>query len=150
MKTIIYALRPRALDELGLLAALENFVAASSLHYGLEITFQVSGSAYPLTDNVELAIYRIVQEATQNSFRHAAARSMTIGVEFRPRQLRVTVVDDGRGFDPTQVGDGLGILGIRERAQALGGQLMITSQIGQGTRITLDLQRSIAERLGEL
>ncbi len=150
MKTIIYALRPRALDELGLLAALENFVAASSLHYGLEITFQVSGSAYPLTDDVELAIYRIVQEATQNSFRHAAARSMTIGVEFRPRQLRVTVVDDGHGFDPTQVGDGLGILGIRERAQALGGQLMITSQIGQGTRITLDLQRSIAERLGEL
>ena len=149
MKTIIYALRPRALDELGLLAALENFVAASSLHYGLEISFQVSGSAYPLTHDVELAIYRIVQEATQNSFRHAGARSVTIGVEFRPRQLRVMVVDDGCGFDPTHVGDGLGILGIRERAQALGGHLVITSQIGQGTRITLDLQRSIAERLGE-
>ena len=149
MKTIIYALRPRALDELGLLAALENFVAASALHYGLEISFQVSGSAYPLTHDVELAIYRIVQEATQNSFRHAAARSMTIGVEFRPRQLRVTVVDDGCGFDPIHVGDGLGILGIRERAQALGGHLVITSQIGQGTRITLDLQRSIAERIGE-
>jgi signal transduction histidine kinase len=149
MKAIIYALRPRALDELGLLAALENFAGAARAHHGLEVLFQTSGAAYPLSPDVELAIYRIVQEATQNCIRHAAAGCVTIGVEFRPRQLRVTVADDGRGFSPAQAAAGLGLAGMRERAQALGGQLTIASRAGDGTRISLELQRSAAERVGE-
>jgi signal transduction histidine kinase len=149
MRQIIYALRPRALDELGLLAALEHFAGAAHAHHGLEVTFQTSGAPYPLDVAAELAIYRIVQEATQNSIRHAGAGGVTIGVEFRPRQLRVSVADDGCGFDPAQVGDGLGLVGMRERAQALGGQLTIASRTGYGTRVSLDLQRSAVERSAE-
>lgn len=147
MKQIIYALRPRALDELGLLAALEHFAAAARVHHGLEVVFQVTGTPYALAGDVELAIYRIVQEATQNCIRHAAARAVTISVEFRPRQLRVTVADDGRGFDMGRSGDGLGLVSMRERAQALGGQIAIVSRVGDGTRIKLDLQRADAERV---
>ena len=146
MKQIIYALRPRALDELGLLAALEHFAIAARAHHGLEIGFQATGTTYPLAADVELAIYRIVQEATQNCIRHAGARAVTISVEFRPRQLRVAVSDDGCGFDPARAGDGLGLAGMRERAQALGGQLAISSRLGGGTRICLELSRSDAER----
>jgi signal transduction histidine kinase len=149
MREIIYALRPRALDELGLLVALEHFAGAAHAHHGLDVAFQSSGAPYPLEVAAELAIYRIVQEATQNSIRHAGAREVTIGVEFRPRQLRVTVVDDGCGFNPAQVGDGLGLVGMRERAQALGGQLTIASRAGYGTRVSLDLQRSAVERSAE-
>lgn len=149
MRQIIYALRPRALDELGLLAALEHFAGAAQAHHGLAVAFQTSGAAYPLDVAAELAIYRIVQEATQNSIRHAGAREVTIGVEFRPRQLRVTVADDGCGFNPAQVGDGLGLVGMRERAQALGGQLTIASRAGYGTRVGLDLQRAAVERSAE-
>jgi signal transduction histidine kinase len=149
MRQIIYALRPRALDELGLLAALEHFAGAAQAHHGLEVMFQTSGASYPLDVAAELALYRIVQEATQNSIRHAGAREVTIGVEFRPRQLRVTVADDGCGFNPAQVGDGLGLVGMRERAQALGGQLTIASRAGYGTRVSLDLQRSAVERSAE-
>jgi signal transduction histidine kinase len=141
MKQIIYALRPRALDELGLLAALEHFAAAVQSHHGLEVTFQASGAPYHLPGEVELAIYRIVQEASQNSIRHADATSLTISVEFRPQRLRVTVCDDGHGFDPGQVNDGLGLVGMRERAQALGAELAIVSRLGEGTRIGLELAR---------
>jgi len=149
MKQIIYALRPRALDELGLLAALEHFAAAVQTHHGLEVAFQASGTAYHLPAEAELAIYRIVQEATQNSIRHANASHVTISVEFRPRRIRVAVFDDGCGFDPSVVNDGLGLVGMRERAQALGGQFSIARRVGEGTDISLEFQRPDGDRSRE-
>lgn len=142
MKHIIYELRPRALDELGLLAALENFARATEAHHQLQVSFQVLGTAYPLPQDTELAIYRIVQEATQNSIRHAAARAIVITVEFRPEVLRVRVCDDGCGFDPDHSAAGLGLVGMRERAQALGGHLWVDSGVEQGTNIVCELPRA--------
>jgi signal transduction histidine kinase len=146
MKQIIYALRPRALDELGLLAALDHFAAAVQTHHGLNVTFQASGTAYHLPAEAELAIYRIVQEATQNSIRHANANHVTISVEFRPWRIRVAVCDDGCGFDPGVVNGGLGLVGMRERAQALGGQFSVTSRLEEGTEVSLEFQRPDRDR----
>jgi len=141
MKHIIYQLRPRALDELGLLPALQNLGASIRAHHNLEVDVSIFGaaSAYPLAADVELAVYRIVQEATQNSIRHAQASRITISIEFRPTLLRVSVADNGRGFTREEVVAGLGLVGIRERAQAVGGTLQSHSLPGQGTHILLEI-----------
>ena len=141
MKRIIYALRPRALDELGLIAALEHLVAEIRARHALEVRLEIAGTPIQLADEIELAIYRIVQEATQNSLRHAAARQLWIQVEFAPQLLCVSVADDGCGIAAGRAGGGLGLAGMRERAQALGGRLEIVSQAGAGTRIAFELDR---------
>jgi len=145
MKSIIHALRPRALDELGLLAALKHFAQAAGEHHDGTITFRSSGAAYTLHPDIELPIYRIVQEATQNAMRHAAANLIAISVECRPNMLRVIVNDDGCGFDPGSTSDGLGLVGMRERAQAIGAQLSITSAAARGTRVRLEVPRSVID-----
>jgi signal transduction histidine kinase len=139
MKRIIYALRPRALDELGLIAALEHLAAEIRERHGLEVVLEIAGAPSQLADEIELAIYRIVQEATQNSLRHAAASQLRIEVEFAPRLLCVSVGDDGCGIAAERAGGGLGLAGMRERAQALGGRLEIVSEAGAGTRIVFAL-----------
>jgi signal transduction histidine kinase len=145
MKSIIHALRPRALDELGLLAALRHFAQSAGEHHDSTITFRSSGTAYPLHTEIELPIYRIVQEATQNAMRHAAAGLIAISVECRPNMLRVIINDDGCGFDPAVANDGLGLVGMRERAQAIGARLDIVSAVGRGTRVRLEVPRSVID-----
>jgi signal transduction histidine kinase len=141
MKHIIYELRPRALDELGLLAALQNLAASIRAHHGVAVECRVVGAsaAYPLSGDVELAVYRIVQEATQNCIRHSGGKQLTISVEFRPALLRVHIADDGQGFAAGAVVAGLGLVGMRERAQAVGGTLWVQSAPGQGTKVTLEI-----------
>lgn len=145
MKHIIYALRPRALDELGLVAALENFVSGVRDQRGIAVDFNVNGAAYQIPRDVELAIYRIVQEAFQNALRHSAASALVLAVSFRPEKIAVRISDDGRGFDPAQVKEGLGLVGIRERADAMKAHLEIDTAKDAGTRIILELPRAWKE-----
>jgi signal transduction histidine kinase len=139
MKHIIHALRPRALDELGLVPALENFAASVRDQRGIGVSFDVRGAAYQIPRDAELAIYRIVQEAFQNSWRHANATAMALKVNFETEAVYVEISDDGRGFDPKQVREGLGLVGIRERADALNAQVKIDSAPDVGTRIAVRL-----------
>jgi signal transduction histidine kinase len=85
--------------------------------------------------------YRIVQEAVANAIRHASAKSISIGLHaVRGRRLQIEIVDDGAGFDPQRTsGRGLGLVGMRERAAAIGGTLTLESRPGFGTRIRLSL-----------
>jgi len=136
MKHIIYALRPNVLDELGLLAALENYVASLPRMGGsLDIQLTVSGRSTLNDKDAELAVFRIVQEACQNSIRHASAQRLSLCIRCSSEELEVCISDDGKGFLLTDVTTGLGLVGIRERAKVAGGDVFIESKPDCGTTV---------------
>jgi signal transduction histidine kinase len=139
MKQIIYALRPNVLDELGLVAALENYLGALPHGADLETSFSVLGTPIALGPEAELAIFRIVQEACQNAIRHAEAGSLTLHLTYSGRSVDVRVVDDGHGFVFYDAKMGLGLVGIRERTQVVGGALTIKTAPGEGTLVMFSI-----------
>ncbi|HWQ12940.1 MAG TPA: histidine kinase [Roseiflexaceae bacterium] len=142
LRTIIGALRPPALAELGLLAALELLLRPRS-HGGPEVTLTVQGDPRRLSPQSELALFRIVQEAWSNIQRHAQARHVDVTLSYTGDCLVATVADDGVGFAPPpddHAPDGhWGVRGMCERAELAGGQLHIGSEPGQGTRIVVHI-----------
>jgi len=142
-------LRPALLDELGLIAALRWYVAQVSDVWGLPVEFE--GRAGRLPEHVEVAAFRIVQEAVSNSVRHAEPQHIRVKASTAEGVLRVEVVDDGIGFDlgevsaRTRTGEAVGLMGMRERAELLGGTLRVESAPGKGTRITAEIPLSEAE-----
>ena len=135
MKQIIYALRPNVLDELGLVAALENYLSALPQGGELTTTFSVEGATVPLLPEAELAIFRIVQEACQNTVRHASASDLVLTLAYNPTEVEVAICDNGVGFLFDEARMGLGLVGIRERTQAVGGRLSVSTGRGDGTKI---------------
>lgn len=134
-------LRPSVLDDLGLPAALERYVAECRRRYRLQIDLAMRGlDATRLPPQVETALYRIVQESLTNVARHAEAGTASVLVERRNGSVRAIVEDDGRGFDPATAGqERLGLYGIRERAELLGGTLTIESAPGQGASLYIEI-----------
>ena len=139
-------LRPASLDHLGLVAALRHYTERISEDQSLVVQFQTIGKIERMPGEVETAIYRIVQEALTNVIRHAHATHADILLERRGDQLIVVVEDDGVGFDlqAPKTGQGgrrlpLGMIGIRERADMLGGLVTIESAPGKGTTILLEV-----------
>jgi signal transduction histidine kinase len=141
LRTLARDLRPPALDQLGLVAALSSLVADIEDDLGVSAQLTVIGSAVRLAPDVELGAFRIIQESLRNAVRHADPRHLQVTVEFSPRSLCLDVRDDGRGFDPTKVrqlsteSQSLGLVGMQERAKLLGGTLEVRSTIGQGTLV---------------
>lgn len=135
------ALRPAALDHLGLEAALRQHVEDVAYRHGLTIDFDCSGLVRNLHQNVETTLYRIVQEALTNIVRHARATQVDVMLKVRSDQLVLVVEDNGVGFDPFQTmpGERLGLLGMRERAEMLNGQLTIESAPGKGATIVVEI-----------
>jgi signal transduction histidine kinase len=88
-----------------------------------------------LAEPVEIAFYRIAQEALTNAVKHAAATGVCIRFRTCGDNIEFVISDDGKGFDPNQTGSGLGLLGMRERATILGGQLFVNSRPDEGTEI---------------
>ena len=146
LRRLSHELRPTILDDLGLLPALEYLAQGVAARSGTPIA--VEGPRGPrLPTAVETALYRVVQEALRNATRHAGARRVDIRLIVEQGSVRCSVKDDGRGFDLKAVlgrkGDrGLGLIGMRERLNALGGRLTIDSAPGRGTelRITIPLE----------
>jgi PAS domain S-box-containing protein len=135
-------LRPASLDHLGLDAALRQYARSAASKYGLTIHFKARGfTTERLPSVVETALYRVVQEAMTNVVRHAKATRVDILAECREDRVMVMVEDDGVGFEPERVrrGDHFGLLGIRERAEALGGTLILESAPGMGTTIVVEV-----------
>jgi signal transduction histidine kinase len=127
-------LRPSALDDLGLAPALQALAGDVGERARLEVALQTSDLGGALPPDVEVAIYRVVQEALTNVVRHADARHVRVDVHRRRRDIVVAVEDDGRGLDGTRLPQ-LGLLGMRERVTALGGRLEVGSGVRGGTRI---------------
>jgi signal transduction histidine kinase len=139
LRTLAHDLRPPTLDRLGLLAALTSLIADLEDESGLTVHFDVLGTEIRTAPELELAAFRIVQEALRNVVRHADTKVCSVEVEFAPAELQLRVSDSGSGFDTLDplVGDSghLGLLGIQERTRLLGGVLRIESGMGEGTRI---------------
>jgi signal transduction histidine kinase/YHS domain-containing protein len=142
LRTIIGDLRPPALDELGLLPAVELLLQRSS-QGGPEVTLVVQGDERRLAPQSELALFRIVQEAWSNIRRHAQAHQADFTFTYTPDGLIVTISDDGIGFAPPideEAPDGhWGLRGIRERTELTGGSLRVTSQPGHGTQLVVTI-----------
>ncbi len=139
-------LRPSVLDDLGLPAAIERYVADCQRRYPLHIDLAIHGLENErLPAEVETALYRIVQESLTNVARHARAATASVLIERRNGVVRAIIEDDGRGFDPEAVGKAeqrLGLYGIRERAELLGGRLTIESEPGHGTSLFVEIPLS--------
>ncbi|OFW62374.1 MAG: hypothetical protein A2Y74_07245 [Actinobacteria bacterium RBG_13_63_9] len=135
-------LRPPMLDDLGLEAALRSFVQDFSRRWPTGATF-TSGRLGHVPPDVELVLYRIVQEALSNVARHANASQALVRLTRRGRALRMVIDDDGRGFDVDAVRrsreSGLGLFGMEERLALVGGSLRVESAVGRGTRVIAEV-----------
>lgn len=143
MRRLIQDLRPPYLEDLGLAPSLEALIRNLQEPHGPQMRLEVHGNPVRLAPEVELALYRIAQEALQNALRHAQPQRVAITLTFAGDEVSLAVSDDGRGFPMpgrpdvfTQEGR-FGILGMRERALLLGGRLSVHSAPGQGTTVVV-------------
>ncbi|HWQ83987.1 MAG TPA: ATP-binding protein [Anaerolineales bacterium] len=145
----IRALRPIYLEDLGLSTAFGMLAQEASQTAGIPVTFQLSGAERRLDESVELALYRIAQEALNNVVWHAQAKSAAVELEFEAEAVRLSITDDGTGFQaprsPAELAaqGHFGLLGISERADLIGAQLDLQSTPGQGTRIQIRLDTAV-------
>ncbi len=137
----IYDLRPPILDAKGLIPALRQYAFRYQDLTGIPCSLHVSGAPRRLSTDAEVAIYRVVQEALHNIQCHARATMAEVLVRFGPRGLWLMIRDDGQGFDPQAVAchadRHLGLVGMRERIQSVGGHLEIEAEPGRGTSIVI-------------
>jgi PAS domain S-box-containing protein len=138
-------LRPAALDSLGLVPALEWLASQTTKYSDIATTVNVHGEKRRMPDEVELALFRITQETLRNVWKHAQATTANITLEFTDNHVRVTLEDDGMGFNPPQMLSNLsrygkfGLAGIQERVRLLGGTLTVRSNGGKGTTVAAEL-----------
>ena len=135
-------LRPASLDHLGLEAAVRQYSRSIGSKFGLAVRFKARGfGSERLPTAVETALYRVVQEAMTNVVRHARATRVDVLAEQRGDRVMVMIEDDGVGFEQERVqrGDHFGLLGLAERAEALGGTLTVESKPGGGTTIVVEV-----------
>ena len=136
LRSLITELRPAALDELGADAAIRALAdKVSGLGLEVDVRIDLRGGDERLAPDVETATYRIVQESLTNARKHGDAKRATVEVIDDGRQVRITVRDDGRGFDPGQRSAGFGLLGMRERTDLLDGTLTVDSTPGAGATV---------------
>lgn len=138
VRNIALLLRPSMLDDLGLGPALEWQGREVSRRSEIEVEVHAGSAFGDLPPDYATAIYRLVQEALNNSIRHSGAKTAKVEVEQSGRRIRVRISDDGRGFDPKRT-RGLGILGMEERVKRLGGEFTVDSSPGRGTAIIAEL-----------
>lgn len=144
VRHLAFELRPSALDDLGLVAALRRYAHQHQERFGITTEFQAVGlDGQRLPPEVETTVYRIVQEAMTNAARHASCTHISVLLQLHHQQLSVIVEDDGCGFDVQRVfsqeagRSKLGLYGMRERAELIGGHLDIESELGAGTTVYL-------------
>ena len=145
LRRVTRALRPIYLEDLGLLAALEMLTREVTQITGIEIAFKTSGPEQRLAPKVELALFRIAQEALNNVTRHAQASRASASLTFKPEEVLLEVEDNGQGFEvprsPAEFAPSghYGLLGLFERAELIEADLRIESTVGQGTRVAVRL-----------
>jgi signal transduction histidine kinase len=140
IRDLAMGLRPSMLDDIGLEAALQWQGREFSRHTGVPATVTVEGTLDHLTDAQQTCIYRVVQEALTNCARHAKARNVSVSVRTEEENIIVVVEDDGIGFNSAvSLRGGVGLLGIRERVQALDGRLLISSLPNEGTIVEVEI-----------
>jgi two-component system sensor kinase FixL len=143
VRRIARGLRPPELEDAGVVAALRAYARVLRDGNGLNVEVEADAVDDLLDASSRLVLYRIVQEALSNVVRHSGSTSAQVSVRRAESEIRVEVIDQGRGFAEgtasTTLGGGLGLLGMQERAAGAGGRVEVASQMGQGTRVTFVL-----------
>jgi signal transduction histidine kinase len=151
LQRLITDLRPSHLDDLGLPAAIRWYAGRIQERFGLNIKVETSGPNTQVAPTIKITLFRIVQEALNNIIKHAEAQKVYILLDCEAEQIRVSVRDDGHGFDMEAVAmersrrPSLGLAGMQERAALLGGTVVISSRLGQGTLIEASIPYANAE-----
>jgi signal transduction histidine kinase len=151
LRALITDLRPAALDELGVKAAIEALAERSrrndvEVDVSIELGYENGSQSARLVGEVETALYRIVQEALTNATKHGNAKRAVIEIREEGEMVQLMVRDDGDGFDPEAKTSGFGLLGMQERTSLLGGELKVSSAPGSGTTVRAQMP---AERRDE-
>ena len=147
--TVIHGLRPPVLDDFGVVAALRQLVAEVRARHGISVRLRVSGDQVRLSAQSELAVYRVAQEALSNVVHHAQATTAWVELEFG-EQVVLTITDDGCGIpaasiSPASSGGHLGLTGMRERANVVGGSLEVCAHEPHGTLVRATVQGAPSE-----
>lgn len=138
VRNFIFELRPMMLDDLGLVPTVRRYADAFKEQTSLDVSVTITGNERRLEPYLEVMLFRALQELLGNAARHSQATHVKVMLDMGDDRVRVSVDDNGRGFDPeaVQQGTSLGLKLIRERAEMLGGNFEVDSAIGRGTRIT--------------
>lgn len=138
VRNFIFELRPMMLDDLGLVPTVRRYSDAFKEQMGLEISVTVTGNERRLEPYLEVMLFRAIQELLGNAARHSQGSVVKVVLDMGEERVRVSVDDNGRGFDPdvVQQGASLGLKLIRERSEMLGGSFEMDSAIGKGARIS--------------
>jgi two-component system sensor histidine kinase UhpB len=141
VRGMLRRLRPVLLDEFGLTRALEDLVDGwNERHEEVFCRLTVRGNCADLRDDVGINLYRVVQECLTNASKHSGATEVTVELERAPNGgMRLVVADNGKGFDAAVTRPGLGLLGMRERSEALGGTFKVEAALNGGVRLTIEL-----------
>lgn len=141
VRNFIFELRPMMLDDLGLVPTIKRYADTFKEQTGLEVSVTVTGQERRLESYVEVMIFRALQELLGNAARHSQATLVKIMIDMSDTLVKVTVDDNGKGFNPEilQQGNSLGINLIRDRVEMLGGSFELDSGLGKGTRITFSI-----------
>lgn len=141
IRNLIYGLRPLAVDQMGLLGAVQQQSEQFTKQTGIEAVSEMPADV-ALDPLIEVTAFRVIQECLSNIQKHAGATSVHVKLKSVGDHLELMIEDNGRGFDHDEVvasavGQGVGLLGMRERAEIVGGRLSVRSSPGKGCRVTL-------------
>jgi two-component system, NarL family, sensor histidine kinase DegS len=150
VRKIIYDLRPMSLDDLGLIPTVQRFISNYMDETGKNVELHVFGEAVALAPIVELASFRIIQEALNNVKKHSGANNVHVKLEFAKTSIKLVVSDNGKGFDKgtvksQDIDGGYGLLSMKERVDLLNGRLDVISMPGKGTKIFASIPLQIYE-----
>ncbi len=140
-------LRPLALEDLGLAAAMQYLVNQLAQSEGIDVNFKVEGEVEGLSNEMQVAIYRILQESLNNIKKHANATEVDVLAQFTPHYVKLIITDNGQGFEmPEAITDlasrgSFGVMGIYERAQLFGGEVVVKSRPEHGTTVQMSMPR---------
>jgi two-component system sensor histidine kinase DegS len=151
VRAICGGLRPSILDNLGLVSAIKWLADNTRQETGADVDLELAGQVYELGPEESLAVFRVVQEALKNVAKHAQASSVRVALRFHETALNVEIADNGRGFEVVDnvsrfaVTGRLGLLGISERMEAIGGRLSVESAEGLGTIVRISFGRKVPD-----
>ncbi|NLL66417.1 MAG: sensor histidine kinase [Clostridiaceae bacterium] len=152
VRRVIYDLRPMSIDDLGIKTTLQKYIESFSNEHSIKIDLNIKGNDSRIKDsNISLAIFRVVQECLNNTYKHANATYINVQIECTEKVILLRIKDDGQGFDINSINDissrdddgGFGIIGMKERIELLEGTFKISSEINSGTTVKVRLPYGI-------
>jgi two-component system sensor histidine kinase DegS len=144
-REVVFNLRPIYLDKQGLVPALRIYLKSYEKQYRIKTHLSVLGTEECLPSRSKIFLFRIVQEALANVYRHAQAKGVEVQLDMKNHRMRASIVDDGVGFDLEKIQErpeklsSFGLTGMSERAKLLGGKTVIESRVGKGTRVMVEI-----------